>query len=83
MKNRRALAHILFEDPSRIGVRPGEPVAGASLQGLDGQGGSRLAAGLWLVFAIFVTAASVGLWTFIVTGLWKLGVHLLSLLGVG
>ncbi len=83
MKNRRALADILFEDPNRIGVRTGEPVAGASLQGLDGQGGSRLAAGLWLVFAVFVTAASVGLWTFIVTGLWKLGVHLVSLLGVG
>ncbi len=83
VKSRRALADILFEDPNRIGVAPGEPTGGASLRSLERQGGSRLAVGLWLVFAIFVTAASVGLWTFIVTGLWKLAVHLLSLFGVG
>ncbi len=39
-----------------------------------------LGAGLWLAFALLVTAASVGLWTFIVAGIWRLGVHLVSLI---
>ncbi len=39
-----------------------------------------LGTGLWFAFALLVTAASVGLWTFIVTGVWKLAIHLIGLL---
>ena len=81
MKNRHALTEILFEDPNRIAVRPAEPATenGARLQRLDGQGGSRLSTGLWLAFGVMVTAASLGLWTFIFTGLWRLAVYVIGL----
>ena len=75
------MSEILFEDPNRIAAQPGGPAGetGTAVQGVAVQNGSMLGAGLWLAFALLVTAASVGLWTFIVTGLWRLGVHLVAL----
>ncbi len=79
MKHRRALADILYEDPNPLVPRSGDQAAEARVRApLDS--GSMLGTGLWFGFALLVTAASVGLWTFIVTGVWKLAVHLIGLL---